>query len=151
MTPKVLVVDDDPNIRLLLYEALVKHDCAVKCASDGQEAVDMMRDEYYDVVISDIVMPAKRSVGTISDLKRHLMMPEREGLEAIMTIKDNFPEAKIIAISGSMPDCAAEFLAKAKALGAARAFKKPFGMKALIAAVYDLAAKPIDPKLREID
>ncbi len=149
--PKVLVVDDDENVRALISEALRKNGCVAKCASSGEEAVEIMRDEFFDVVVSDIVMPPRRDVGTITDLKRSLLMPERDGLEAIMTIRDHYPEAKIIAISGSLPDSADEFLAKAKALGASKALKKPFGLKALIKAVFELAAKPKEPKRIALD
>jgi len=143
--PKILVVDDDENVRTLLSAALVKAGCEVKVASDGGDAALMMNSDYYDVVICDVIMPSKPSIDTISDLKKRLVMPEREGLEAIINIRDNFPEAKIIAISGSMPDRAEEFLSRARAFGAVYAFKKPFSLKALLRAVYKLSGENIKP------
>ncbi len=137
--PKILVVDDDENVRIILAAALTKAGCEVKTAADGADAILMMNSDYFDVVVCDVVMPAKPTIDTISDLKRRLVMPEREGLETIINLKDNFPEAKIIAMSGSMPDRSEEFLAKAKAFGAMYAFRKPFSLKAMIAAVYKLA------------
>jgi two-component system, chemotaxis family, chemotaxis protein CheY len=152
--PKVLVVDDDENVRHLLFEAFTKASCEVLCAADGAEAIELMRHDYFDVVVSDVVMPVRHSVGTISDLKRNLLMPERDGLDSIAAIKDNYPEAKIIAISGSVPERADEYLAKAKALGACRVFRKPFSVKELTKAVLDIsgfAAKPPSLKRRTVE
>ena len=143
--PKILVVDDDENVRILLSAALMKAGCEVKVAGDGGDAALMMNSDYFDVVICDVIMPAKPTIDTISDLKRRLVMPEREGLETIINIRDNFPEAKIIAISGSMPERAEEFLARAKAFGAICAFRKPFSLKAMIRAVYKLSGENVKP------
>ena len=56
-TAKILVVDDEPSILRLLQEALTQWGYSVKCASSGTEAVDAVRGEMFDAVITDIRMP----------------------------------------------------------------------------------------------
>ena len=138
---KVLVVDDEEGIRKLLSDALKRALCEVCCVGSGPEALAAMRRQSFDVIISDLVMIQNPSVGTISELKRRLVSPEREGLETINRIKAMNPSAKIIAISGSLPERADEFLDEAKELGVSCVFKKPFGIRALTKAVMDLAGE----------
>jgi DNA-binding NtrC family response regulator len=54
---KILVVDDDPVTRGLLEKKLVKADYAVNTAGDGIEAIRALAEEYYDVVLTDLMMP----------------------------------------------------------------------------------------------
>lgn len=69
-----------------------------------------------------------------------LIMPEKEGIETIMDLKKEFPEVKIIAISGGGINRPGEYLKIAKRLGVEQTFPKPIdwqklvkGMKALLA------------------
>ena len=52
---KVLIVDDEPNIRLLI-KGILGHDYTVLEASDGEEAVSMVRKQKPDLVLMDIMM-----------------------------------------------------------------------------------------------
>jgi len=54
---RILVVDDDPVTRLLLEKRLKNEDYEVETAEDGIEAVDLISKRYYDVVLTDLVMP----------------------------------------------------------------------------------------------
>ena len=54
---RVLVVDDDKNIRFFIKEALELENYKVFTASNGEEALDIYDKEYIDVVIVDIMMP----------------------------------------------------------------------------------------------
>lgn len=54
---KILVVDDDPVTRKLLTKRLVKADYEVETAENGIEAVRMIAAQYYDVVLTDLMMP----------------------------------------------------------------------------------------------
>lgn len=54
---KVLAVDDDPSVRLLLSEALQRRGCDVTVASDGVEAAKCLFDEPFDVLVTDLWMP----------------------------------------------------------------------------------------------
>ncbi|MFI4859606.1 MAG: response regulator [Phycisphaerales bacterium JB063] len=54
---KVLVADDEPNIRKTIKEILTKHGCAVTTAKDGYEACTALDQTAFDMVVSDIKMP----------------------------------------------------------------------------------------------
>lgn len=54
---RVLVVDDDALIRELLATVLRQHGLAVDLAQGGQEAVDLLREFQYGVVLLDLMMP----------------------------------------------------------------------------------------------
>ncbi len=56
-TLKVLVVDDDPVTRSLLSMRLTKADYNVEVAEDGVEAVRMLSHQFYDVILTDLMMP----------------------------------------------------------------------------------------------
>ncbi len=55
--PRILVVDDDPNIRRLIIAALKREGYVFVQAANGQEALDAMRTERPDVVVLDLMMP----------------------------------------------------------------------------------------------
>jgi len=54
---KILIVDDDPVTRSLLSKRLIKADYEVEAAENGIEAVRMIATKYYDVVLTDLMMP----------------------------------------------------------------------------------------------
>ena len=54
---KILVVDDDPSTRLLLQKWLEKEGLDVETVANGTEAVDLIEKYYYDVVLTDLIMP----------------------------------------------------------------------------------------------
>jgi DNA-binding response OmpR family regulator len=54
---RILVVDDDGEIRDLLTSVLQKHDLMVDSAADGAAAYDLLREFHYAVVLVDLVMP----------------------------------------------------------------------------------------------
>jgi two-component system OmpR family response regulator len=54
---KILIVDDDPVTRSLLSKRLTKAEYEVRTAEDGVAAVHMIAENYYDVVLTDLMMP----------------------------------------------------------------------------------------------
>lgn len=54
---RILVVDDDDHLRALLSTALSQEGRAVDTARDGIEAVALLSENHYDLVLSDLVMP----------------------------------------------------------------------------------------------
>ena len=56
-TPNVLVVDDDPSIRKMMVAALKRYGYKFAEAANGQEALDLMRENRPDVVLLDLMMP----------------------------------------------------------------------------------------------
>ena len=54
---KILIVEDDRELRQLFGHVLIKNGYAVKEVSNGKEALDALETDYYDLMISDIMMP----------------------------------------------------------------------------------------------
>jgi DNA-binding NarL/FixJ family response regulator len=70
-----------------------------------------------------------------------IFMPEKEGMETILELRQQFPQTKIIAMSGgssALPSNAENYLRVARELGAAKTFTKPFEPEQLINAVREL-------------
>lgn len=109
---RILIVDDEKNVRFTLGKALKSHRHEVFDAADGNEALKVLKQCKIDLVVTDIIMP------------------NREGLETIQEIRMNWPEVKIIAISGGGRVRNGEFLKVAKKIGADLVLKKPFSMNA---------------------
>ena len=116
----ILIIDDDVQILDMLRQTLEREGYEVMDASNGRKGIRLYRKEPADLIITDIVMP------------------EKEGLETIMELKKDFPEVKIIAISGGGQIIPDHYLDSAKLFGAIRTFAKPFEHKELLEAVQEL-------------
>ena len=113
----ILVIDDNPQMRLLMRRMLTAAGHAVVEAADGHEGVTQFQTRPFEVVISDILMPRK------------------EGIETIKELRALAPTLWIIATSGGGANGNMMFLDFAKALGADIAVPKPFRADQLIAAI----------------
>jgi YesN/AraC family two-component response regulator len=120
---KILVIDDEPSILLMLKKMLEKAGHAVDMALNGREGMELVEKNKPDLVITDIIMP------------------EKEGLETIMALKKNYPKIKIIAISGGGRIGPEGYLPSAKHLGADMVFQKPLVQKEFMDAVALLLSK----------
>lgn len=118
----VLVVDDEPDVREFVAAVLELAGHEVRTAANGREALDHHRARPADLVIMDI------------------FMPEKEGLETIMELREQFPGVRIIAISGGGRTGDRNFLAQARYFGAARSLAKPFSHEELLNAVEEVLA-----------
>ncbi len=110
----VLVVDDDDGVRQVLRLMLESGGYRVLEAADGRKALEFVRRENIDVVMTDLVMP------------------EQEGFETIQAIRRERPSLKVIAMSGAF---GGEFLHIAKLLGAHNTLQKPLKVEQVLAAV----------------
>lgn len=117
---RILVIDDEPQVRTMLRELLEDESYEVVDASNGKEGLALYRKESIDLVITDLIMP------------------EKEGIETIRELRKISPEVKIIAISGGSRLLSNEFLTVAKALGAQRILKKPIAFDELRKAIEEL-------------
>ena len=117
---RILVIDDDIQILEMLRQTLEREGYEVIDARDGKEGIRFYREAPTDLIITDIVMPKK------------------EGVETIMELKRDFPDVKIIAISGGGRIGPENYLQIAKSLGAMHTFTKPIGREKLLAAVREL-------------
>lgn len=116
----ILIIEDDNEIRNMLKIMVQRAGFSVQTARNGLEGVKTFRRAPSDVVITDIVMP------------------EKEGLETILELREDYPEVKIIAISGGGRHDAKNYLQSAKDFGADYIFHKPFSQKEIITAIKDL-------------
>ena len=103
---RILVIDDEEMVRGMFRLALELGGHEVVEAADGEEGVRLYREAPTDLVITDI------------------KMPRTGGLEVIQDLRDDFPDVKIIAITGYEP----ENLNVARQLGALHTFEKPLNM-----------------------
>ena len=118
---RILVIDDQPQIRDNCREALEDAGHTVMVAADGQEGVGLYHREPVDLVIVD------------------LYMPEQDGLATIRELHATAPRLPIIAMSGGGAiGQATNFLNIARALGAVRTFEKPIRLDELLAMVADV-------------
>ncbi len=66
---KILVVDDEENIRLLFKEELEEEGYVVHVASNGYDALQKLRDTQFDVVVMDIKMPGMDGIQALNEIK----------------------------------------------------------------------------------
>ncbi len=118
-TAQILVIDDDKQIRRVLKEILENANYSVIEACDGEEGLSTCRKETVDLVITDILMPGK------------------EGPETIRELSQEWPNLKVIAISGGfisnldVVELAKKFLVN-------RVLYKPFDNEMLLDTVRDV-------------
>jgi CheY-like chemotaxis protein len=117
MKQRILVVDDEPQIRDILRKKLEQSGYHVSEAVNGQEAIDMLEESQFDLVLADI------------------LMPEKDGLEVIMYIQREQPLVKCVAVSAPSNRV---FLQSAELLGATKIIEKPFELKEVDAIVKNL-------------
>jgi CheY-like chemotaxis protein len=118
----VLVVDDEPVVREVIVEMVADAGHTVLSAEDGNEALRLFREHSIDLVITDLIMPA------------------REGLETILELKRLDPDVRIIAMSGGGRGAFGDYLEMALHLGAHCALAKPLTRQALQDAVDGVLA-----------
>lgn len=118
---KILIAEDDEQLREMLRQALEKENYEVVGSKNGEEAIRILKQMPVDLLITDIIMPQK------------------DGTSLIMDIRKDFPDLQVIAISGG-----ARFIDPqnplhiAKKLGAQITFTKPFKISELLDAVRKL-------------
>ena len=68
--PKILVIDDEPNVRDMLEIGLTRHGFAVACAADGAEALQTLRASAPDAILLDVMMPKIDGVSLVPLIRR---------------------------------------------------------------------------------
>ena len=106
---KILVIDDEEQLRDLLSQMLVRDGHIVKIACDGVDGMNMIKEFQPDLVITDIIMPNK------------------DGITVIIELLNISPGTPVIAISGGRRAVTASFnLESAELLGVKGILAKPF-------------------------
>jgi len=113
---KVLVVDDNEVVRLSLLRSLQNTNRSVRLASGGAEAIRLLEQEPFDIVLLD------------------LRMPEMDGLSFLKILKQRWPECEAIVITG-YPTI--ETAVEALRLGAFNYLAKPVGPDEIVTAAND--------------
>ena len=116
----ILIIDDEIQIRKMLRQILEKEGYKIFTASNGQEGLKIFKNNPTDLVITDLIMP------------------EKEGIELILELRRDYPDTKIIAISGGGKIGPEEYLEIVKKFGVQFTFSKPIKREELIKAVKDL-------------
>ena len=117
-SPSVLIIDDDPQVRGLLREALEGAGFMVAEAGTGSEGLDLYRCAPTELVIVD------------------LLLPDIDGLDVMVELTWDSPDLMILAITGGSGR--SNDLNLAREFGACQILKKPFSMHQLLRAVREL-------------
>ena len=104
----ILVIDDEDEVRYAIRAVLEDQGHSISEAGTGRAGLEAIDSQPYDLVICDIIMP------------------DKEGIETIVEIKQRLPDQKIVAISGGGRIKKEDYLAVAAAVGATYTVSKPF-------------------------
>jgi two-component system OmpR family response regulator len=112
--PKVLVVDDEPNIRELVQVALKFHGCSVTAGASGQEALQRAASDHPDLIVLDV------------------MLPDIDGFEVCRRLRAQANDVPVIFLTAR--DTTTDTVT-GLALGGDDYITKPFSVEALVARV----------------
>lgn len=94
---KILIVEDDVELRQLFSHVLLKNGYTVLGVSNGQEALDAMEQSYYDLMISDVMMPVMDGFELVQQLRA-----DGNATPVLMvTAKDTFEDMRLGFLSGT--------------------------------------------------
>jgi DNA-binding response OmpR family regulator len=110
MSEKVLIVDDEKDFLDIMAERMRARGMTVSTTTLAEDALKMVEEETFDVVIMDF------------------MMPDMDGFKALKLLKDIKPEVQIILLTGNVSE---EKCIEAKELGALDIIEKPADLKVL--------------------
>lgn len=120
---RILIIDDNVKFLNMLRKMLERAGHEVVEAPNGEVGTKLFREDRTDLIITDI------------------FMPEKEGLELIIELKQEFSTVKIIAISGGGREGNFSYLKAARELGADRSFAKPFERQEILDAIQELVGQ----------
>ena len=116
----IIIIDDEDTLRSTMRKILERDGHDIREAADGDRGMELVREQVADLVITDIYMPGK------------------EGMETIQELKEDFPEIRILAVSGGATLGASGPLMDAELFGADGSLAKPFTVESLQGAVKNV-------------
>jgi DNA-binding NtrC family response regulator len=129
-TAKILVVDDEPNICQSCVKILSKQDYDVRFALNGFDALKLMEDDLFDVIVTD------------------LKMSRLGGMELLNQVKETYPDTRVVVITGYASVASAVEVMK---MGAFDYLPKPFTPHELRAVVFQaLSEKQMQQQNQEL-
>ncbi|HZD03517.1 MAG TPA: response regulator, partial [Longimicrobiales bacterium] len=105
---QILIIDDDETLRAVMRKILERRGHVVRDAGNGAVGLSLLRSGRPDVLVTD------------------LYMPEKEGIETIVEVRETWPDLPILAVSGGGSRGSDGSLRDAEALGADASLAKPF-------------------------
>jgi YesN/AraC family two-component response regulator len=117
---RILLIDDDPWVLKVFQQFLEDQGHEIITAVNGQEGLDLFRQNPTDLIITDMVMPIK------------------DGLKMILELDNEFPNIPTIAISGGGVIEPERYLNLAESIGARKTLTKPVTKEELLAAVKEV-------------
>jgi DNA-binding NtrC family response regulator len=117
---RILIVDDNINLRGILRQILESAGHQVREASNGVEAMKVLSEGPAELVITDVIMP------------------DKEGIETVIEIRKIFPDMKIIVMSAGGRFGPEDYLETATVFGANRTIAKPFSRNDILKTVQEL-------------
>ena len=120
----IVIVDDDPTVRMIATELLRQDDHVVVEAHDGDEALKVIASMAVDLVVLD------------------MLMPNKDGLETIVELRRSQPHIRILAISSGGRVGADQLLRTAMVLGADDTLVKPLRLETFARSVTRLLSQP---------
>lgn len=117
---KILIAEDNADLRQALQLSLEAEGFSVRGASNGDEALRLQIAEAADVLVTD------------------LFMPDRDGFETLTAFRKNFPSTRIVVISGDGERVGGSYLESARMVGADAILRKPIAPPELITVIQDL-------------
>jgi CheY-like chemotaxis protein len=119
---RILIIEDNDADRESLEELLVLAQHNISSAPNGKVAMQILRERRVELVITD------------------MLMPEMDGVETIVALRRDYPDIKIIAVSGGGVVSSGNYLRLAKGLGAQFVLPKPFTASEILDAIQNLLA-----------
>ncbi|NLP01711.1 MAG: response regulator, partial [Fibrobacter sp.] len=108
---KILVVDDEASLRLLLSNELSRAGYSVETVADGEAALEILHEGFFHIVLLDIVMPRMSGIDVLRQIKQ-----------------DNIPAEVIILTGNATLESAIECMK----LGAFEYVRKPYSLNELL-------------------
>lgn len=122
---RILVIDDNPEFRIILETHLAGAGHDVLTARDGDHGIEMIEQN------ADVAL-------VLTDI----LMPQRDGVEVLRTVKRRWPALPVIALSGGGWIGAEQLLGMAERLGADHVLQKPVTRETLLNTVNEALHRP---------
>ena len=121
---RILIIEDVPDQRQALSELLSGAGHEVSDVPHGKAALQLLRNQPVEIVITDMIMP------------------EMDGVETIVKLRRDHPHVKIVAVSGDGIAGPASYLRVARSLGVHQVLAKPFTASEILNAITSALAAP---------
>ncbi|MFC1834834.1 response regulator [Thermodesulfobacteriota bacterium] len=117
---RILIIDDEVHVRETLRRILEKAGYEVMEAPDGEVGIKLYKEQPADLIITDMIMP------------------EKDGMDTIMELRKDYPQIKIIAVSGGGKIGPYSYLMLAQRFGAEKILSKPVRRQKLLDTVREV-------------